>query len=163
MGLRARTLNETGNWLNLTDCSNASSTVNKNGDMLAVVTILAPALAPFVAKCYGEKPANTLDSGENWTTACPRGVRQGHHQGGPMGQAVFCSLLRRGLERFRVEFVREGVEALAYMNDITRGLMAVTANTVSALLVLQFELDGIGIVVNFTKTCLLYTSDAADE
>ena len=69
-----------------------------------------------------------------------------------MGQAVFCSLLRRGLERFRVEFVREGVEALAYMNDITRGLMAVTANTVSALLVLQFELDGIGIVVNFTKT-----------
>lgn len=76
-----------------------------------------------------------------------------------MGPAMFCSSLRRGPdERFLVEVVSEAAEAFAYLNDITRDLMAVAASTVRALPFLQRELDEIGefgIVVNSTKTAAL--------
>lgn len=57
-----------------------------------------------------------------------------------------------------MEVVSEGAEAFAYMNDVTRGLMAVAASTVRALPFLQRELDEsgeFGIVVNSTKTVAL--------
>ena len=65
VGLRARTLHETGNWLVLTDCSNAFDTVKRKA-VLAEAANYVPALTPFVAKCYGTRPAEgflRMDSG----------------------------------------------------------------------------------------------------
>ena len=50
-----------------------------------------------------------------------------------MGPAMFCLALRPRLKRFRQEFEREGVEAFAYMDDISLGLTRITANTVRGL------------------------------
>ena len=47
-----------------------------------------------------------------------------------MGPATFCLGLRPGLKRFREEFEREGVEAFAYMGDVSLGLTRITADTV---------------------------------
>ena len=49
------------------------------------------------------------------------------------------------------------------MDDVSLGLTGITANTIRAFVFLRQELENIGIVVNTSKTCLLYTSDAADE
>ena len=49
-----------------------------------------------------------------------------------MEPAIFCLALRPGLKRFREEFEGEGVEAFAYMDDVSLGLMGVTDNTVRA-------------------------------
>ncbi|CAN0542244.1 unnamed protein product, partial [Laminaria digitata] len=55
MGLRARTLHETGNWLVLTDCPfNAV----KRTAVLKEVANCVPALTPSVAKCYGTRPCS---------------------------------------------------------------------------------------------------------
>ena len=146
-------LHETGNWLVITDCSNAFNTVNRTA-VLAEVANCVPALTPFVAKCYGARPADVffrMDSGETRTITCSSGVQQGD----PMGPAMFCLALRPGLKRFREEFEGEGVEAFAYMDDISLGLMGVTANTIRAITFLRRELDDIGIVVNPTKTVVL--------
>ena len=51
VGLRARMLHETGNWLVLTDCSNAFNTVKRTA-VLEEVAKCVPALTPLVAKCY---------------------------------------------------------------------------------------------------------------
>ncbi|CAN0567638.1 unnamed protein product, partial [Laminaria digitata] len=56
-----------------------------------------------------------MDSGETRTIACSSGVQQGD----PMGPAMFCLALRPGLKRFRQEFEGEGVEAFAYMDDVS--------------------------------------------
>ena len=50
--LRAGTLHETGNWLVLTDCSDAINTVKRKA-VLPGAANCVPALTPFVAKCYG--------------------------------------------------------------------------------------------------------------
>ena len=68
---------------------------------------------------------------------------------------MFCLALRPGLKRFREEFEREGVEAFAYMDDVSLGLMRITADTVRAFAFLRRELEGIGIVVNPAKTIAL--------
>ena len=47
--LRARKLHEAGNWLVLTDCSNAVNTVRRVA-VLAKVANCVPALTPLVAK-----------------------------------------------------------------------------------------------------------------
>ncbi|CAM9171120.1 unnamed protein product, partial [Laminaria digitata] len=52
MGLRARTLHETGNWLVLTDCPNAFNTVKRTA-VLEEVANCVPALTPSVAKRFG--------------------------------------------------------------------------------------------------------------
>ena len=91
VGLRARTLRETGNWLVLTDCSNAFNTVRK-------ITVL-PALTTIVATCYGIRPADVffrMDSGETRTIACSIGVEQGN----PMEPLTCCLALRPGRKRF---------------------------------------------------------------
>ena len=77
VGLRARMLHETGNWLVLTDCSNAFNTVKKTA-VLEEVEKWVPALTPLVAKCYGTVPADVfsrMDSGETRTVACSSGVQ----------------------------------------------------------------------------------------
>ena len=50
VGLRARMLHETGNWLVLTDSSNAFNTVKRTA-VLEEVPKCVPALTPLVAKC----------------------------------------------------------------------------------------------------------------
>ena len=150
VGLRARTLHETGNWLVLTDCSNAFNTVKRKA-VLAEAANCVPALTLFVAKCYGSRPADVffpMDSGETRTIACSSGVQQGD----PMGPAMFCLALRPGLKRFREEFEGEGAEAFAYMDDVSLGLTRITADTVGAFAFLRQELEDIGIVVNPAKT-----------
>ena len=97
--------------------------------MLAEVANCVPALAHFVAKCYGMRPVDVflrMDSGETRTIPCPSRVQQGDL----MGAAMFCLALRPGLTRFREEFDREEVEAFAYMDDVSLGLMGVTGNTI---------------------------------
>ncbi|CAN0458038.1 unnamed protein product, partial [Laminaria digitata] len=148
MGLRARTLYETGNWLVLTDCPNAFNAVKRTA-VLKEVANCVPALTPSVAK-----PADVffrMDSEETRTIACSSGVQQGD----PMGPAMFCLALRPGLKRFRQEFEGEGVEAFAYMDDVSLGLMGITANMVRAFAFLRRELDDIGIVVSPAKTVAL--------
>ena len=79
VGLRARMLHETGNWLVLTDCSNAFNTVKRKA-VLAEAANCVPALTPFVAKCYGTRPADVffrMDSGDSRTITCSSGVQQG--------------------------------------------------------------------------------------
>ena len=90
VSLRARTLHETSNWLVLTDCSNAFNTVKRKA-VLAEAANCVPALTPFVAKCYGTRPADVffrMDSGETRTIACSSGV----HRGTPWGRQ--CSVWR---------------------------------------------------------------------
>ena len=74
VGLRARTLHEAGNWLVITDCSNALNTVKRTA-VLAEVANCVPALTPFVAKCYGTRLADVffrMDSEETRTIPCSR-------------------------------------------------------------------------------------------
>ncbi|CAN0229242.1 unnamed protein product, partial [Laminaria digitata] len=92
-----------------------------------------------------------MDSEETRTIACSSSV----HQGDPMGPAMFCLALRPGLKRFRQEFEEEGVEAFAYMDDVSLGVMGITANTVRAFAFLRRDLDDIGSVVSPAITVTL--------
>ncbi|CAN0583139.1 unnamed protein product, partial [Laminaria digitata] len=153
VGLRARTIHETGNCLVLTDFSNAFNTVKRTA-VIEEVAKCVPALTPLVSKCYGTRPADVffrMDSGETSTIACSSSVQQGD----TMGPAMFCLALRPKLKRFRQELEGEGVEAFAYMDGVSLGLTGITANTVRAFSFLRRELDDIGIVVNAAKTVAL--------
>ncbi|CAM9612988.1 unnamed protein product, partial [Laminaria digitata] len=134
----------------LTDFPNAFKAVKRTA-VLKEVANCVPALTPSVAICYGTRPPDVflpMDSEETRTISCSSGVQQGD----TMGPALFCLALRPGLKRFRQEFEGEGVEAFAYMNDVSLGLMGITANTVRAFAFVRRELDGIGIVVSPAKT-----------
>ena len=72
-----------------------------------------------------------------------------------MGPAMFCLSLRPELKRFREEFEREGVEAFAYMDDVSLGLTGITTNTIRAFALLRRELEDIGVVINTSKTVAL--------
>ena len=72
-----------------------------------------------------------------------------------MGPTLFCLALRPGLNRFRDEFEREGVEAFAYMDDFSLDLPGIMANAIRAFAFLRRELEDIGIVVNTSKTVAL--------
>ena len=103
--------------------------------VLAKVANCVPALTPLVAKCYGSRPADVffrMDSGETRTITCSSGVQQRD----PMEPAMFCLALRPGLKRFQEEFEGEGIEAFAYMGDVSLGLVGATANTVRVFLCL---------------------------
>ncbi|CAN0496882.1 unnamed protein product, partial [Laminaria digitata] len=62
-----------------------------------------------------------MDSDQTRTIACSSGVQQGD----PIGPAMFCLELRPGLKRFRQELEGEGVEAFAYMDNVSLGLMGI--------------------------------------
>ena len=59
LGLWVRTLHETGNWLVLTDCSNAFNTVKRKA-VLGEAANCVPALTLFVTKCYGTRLADVF-------------------------------------------------------------------------------------------------------
>ena len=61
-----------------------------------------------------------------------------------MGPAIFCLTLRPALKRFREEFEGQGVEAFAYSDDVSFGLMGVTTNTVRTFAFLRREPEDIG-------------------
>ncbi|CAN0569175.1 unnamed protein product, partial [Laminaria digitata] len=92
-----------------------------------------------------------MDSEETRTIACSSGVQQGD----PMGPEMFCLALRPGLKRFRQEFEGEGVEAFAYIDDVSLILIGITADTVRAFAFPRRGLDDIGIVVSPAKTVVL--------
>ncbi|CAM9292589.1 unnamed protein product, partial [Laminaria digitata] len=72
----------------------------------------------FFAKCYGERSAPVfcqMDSGERRKIDCSSAVQQGD----AMGPALFCMPLLPVLKRIREEFEQKGVEAFAYLDDIS--------------------------------------------
>ncbi|CAN0328772.1 unnamed protein product, partial [Scytosiphon promiscuus] len=153
VALRARVHHEARNWLILTDCSNAFNTVKRTA-VLAEAATCVPALTPFIAKCYGERPAPVffqMDSGERRKIECSSGVQQGD----AMGPALFCMPLLPVLKRVREEFEPRGVEAFAYLDDISIGMSEITPNTVRVVPFLQHELCEIGIAINPSKTVAL--------
>ena len=69
--LRVRMPHETGNWLVVTDYSNAFNTVNRT--LLAEAVNCVPALAPSMIMCYGTKLAHVflhVDSGITRMIGC---------------------------------------------------------------------------------------------
>ena len=153
VALRARVHHEAKNWLILTDCANAFNTVKRTA-MLAEAAICVPALTPFVAKCYGEMSEPVffqMESGERRKIDCSCGVQQGD----AMGPTLFCMPLLPVLKRTRAEFEPIGVEAFAYLDDISIGMMEITPDTVEVVLFLQRELSNIVIAINPSKTVAL--------
>ena len=123
VGLGARALHEVGNWVVVTDCSNADDSV-KSTVVQADVANCVPAISRLVVRCYGTRPADVgfwVPSKKTKTIAYSSGVEQG----GSMG-------FRQGLKRFRKEFDGEGVDGFAYMDDNFLGLVGVTASTFRA-------------------------------
>ena len=80
--------------------------------MLAEAAICAPALTPFVAKCYGEMSTPVffqMESGKSRKIDCSSGVQQGD----AMGPVLFCMPLLPVLKRTWAEFEPRGIEAFA--------------------------------------------------
>ena len=122
--------------------------------MLVEAATCVPALTPFVAKCYGEMSAPMffqMESGERWKIDCSSGVQQGD----AMGPALFCMPLLPVLKRTRAEFEPRGVEAFAYLDDSSIGMMEITPDTVEVVPFFQRELSNIGIAINPSKTVAL--------
>ena len=104
--------------------------------MPAEVANCVPAPTMFVSKCYGTWAVDVffrMNSRETRTIPRSSGVQQGD----PMEPAMFFFALRPGLRRFREEFEREGVEAFVYLDDVSLGLMRITANTIDAFAFLR--------------------------
>ena len=59
------------------------------------------------------------------------------------------------LKRTRAEFEPRGVEAFAYLDDISIGNLEITPDTVEVVRFLQRELSNIGIAINPSKTVAL--------
>ena len=110
-----------------------------------------PALTPLVAKCYGTRPADVFFSDGLRGDQDDR-LLQRCSAGGPHSPAMFFLALQPEPARFREEFDGQGAEAFSYMDDVSLGLMGVTASTVRAFAFLRRQLDDIGIVVNPAKT-----------
>ena len=138
VALRTRVHREERNWLILTDCSNAFNTLKRAAVLAEAATcVLAP--TPFIAKCYGERPApvfSKMDSGERRNIECSSGVQQGD----AMGPALSCVPLLPVLKRIREEFEPRGVEAFAYLGDISIGMSEITPDTVRVEPFLQHKL-----------------------
>ena len=144
--LRVQMHREAKNWLILMDCFNAFSTVKLTA-VLAVVATCMSALTPFVVKCYGEICAPVffqMDSGERRKIDCSTGMQQED----AMRRAVFCMPLLPVLKRTREEFEPKVVEAFAFLDDISIGMVEVASDTVEVLPSLQRELTSIDIVIH---------------
>ena len=72
-----------------------------------------------------------------------------------MGPALFCMPILPVLKRTRAEFEPGGVDAFAYLDDISIGMMEITPDTVKVVPFLQRELSDIGIAINPSKTVAL--------
>ena len=116
---RVRVHHEAKKRVILTDCPNAFNTVNRTA-MVAEAATCVPVLTPFVAKFYGEMSAPVffqMESGERRKIDCSSGVQQGD----AMGAALFCMPFVPVLKRTRMAFEPRGVEAFAYLDDISIG------------------------------------------
>ena len=101
VALHARVHCEAIYWVILADRYNVLNTVKRTGVFAEAATYI-PALTPFVAKSYGERPAPVflqIASTERRKIECSGGVQQG----GAMGPALFCMSLLRVLKRLREE------------------------------------------------------------
>ena len=153
VALRARVHHEAEKWLILTECSNAFNTVKRTA-MLAEAATCVPALTPFAAKSYGELSAPVffrMESGERRKIDCSSRVQQGD----AMGPALFCMPLLPVLKRTRAEFEPRGVEAFAYLDDVSIGMTEITPDTVEVVPLLQRELSNLSIAINPRKTFAL--------
>ena len=153
VALRARVHDEANNWLILTDCSNEFNTVKRTA-MLEEADSCVPALTPFVAQCYGEMSASVffqMESGERRKIDRSSGVQKGD----VMGPALFCMPLLPVLKRTRAKFESRGIEAFAYLDYISIGMMETTPDTVEDVPFHQRELSNIGIAINPSKTVAL--------
>ena len=102
----------------------------------------------------GERPAPVffqMDSVERRKIERSRGVQQGD----AMGPALFCMLLLPVPKRIREELEPRGVEAFAYLDDISIGMSEITSDTVMVVQFLQHELCEIGFDINPSKTIAL--------
>ena len=120
VALRARMHHEAKNWLIFTDRSNAFNTVKRTAVLTETATCVST-LTSFVAKCYGESSAPVffqMDSGERNKIDCSCGVQQGD----AIGPALFCMPLLPVLKQTREEFEPKGVEAFAYLDDVSIGM-----------------------------------------
>ena len=149
VGLRARTLHLTGNWVVLTDCFNGFHDVKRTA-VLSEAANCVPALTMFVTKCYGTKTAEVLyrmESGETRTIASSSDVQRGD----PMGPAMFGLTLRPGLKCIREKFEVKGMEAFVSKDVVSLSLARITADMVSAFAFLRRALVDIIIVINLAK------------
>ena len=119
--------------------------------MLEPVAACTPALTGFVAKCYGQRTASVIfqmESRERTKLQCSRGVQQGD----AMGPDLFCLPLQLVLTRVREEDESQGVEAYAYLDDITIAAEEISPGTVGVVPFLERELTARGINLNPGKT-----------
>ena len=72
-----------------------------------------------------------------------------------MGRDLFCLPLRRVLMRVREEYESQGVEACAYLDDITIAAHEISPGTVGVVPFLDRELTARGIHLNPGKTVAL--------
>ena len=72
-----------------------------------------------------------------------------------MGPALFCMPLLPMLKRTRAEFEPRGVEAFAYLDDISIGMMEIIPDTVEVVPFLQRELSNISIAIHPSKMVAL--------
>ena len=72
-----------------------------------------------------------------------------------MRPALFCVPLLPVLKRTRAEFEPRGVQAFAYLDDISIGMMEITPDTGEVVPFLQRELSNIGIAIDPSKTVAL--------
>ena len=72
-----------------------------------------------------------------------------------MGPAFFCMPPLPVLKRTRAEFKARVVEAFAYLDDISIGMVQITPDTVGVVPFLMRELSNIGSAINPSKTVAL--------
>ena len=151
--LRARIQHEAGNWIIQTNAFNAFNSVQRK-PMLEQVVACTPALTGFVAKRYGERPASMfflMDSGKRTELECSRGVQLED----AIGLALFYLPLWPVLTRVREEYESQGVDAYAYLNDITIAAHEISPGTVGVVPFVERELTSRGIHLSAGKTVAL--------
>ena len=156
VALRARIHHEAGNWIIQTDASNAFNSVLRK-PMLQQVSACSPALAGFVAKCYGERPASVcfqMDAGERAKARMlPWGATRRHYGTGPVLPAATAGAYE-GSGGVRVA----GVKAYAYLED-TIASHEISPGTVGVVPFRERELTTRGLHFNPSKTVALAPRD----
>ena len=139
VALRARINHEADNWIIQTDAPNAFNPILRK-PMLEHVAACTPALTGFVAKCDDERLTASvffqMDSTERTKIECFRGVNQGD----AMGPVLFFLPLRPVLMRVCEAYESQGVEAYAYLDDVTVAADDISPGTVGVVLFLEREL-----------------------
>lgn len=149
LGLSARTIHEMDNRLVTPDFPKYFFTV-KMSAVLAEVANCVSSRTPLVGKCYDvvqdQLPRYFGRTPGRPDRSLPPAVSS---RGGPVGPEILWLVLRPGLKCLRYEIEGKGMDAFAYMDNISLSLMvATTANTVRGFTLLRRDLNDIGMVVN---------------